>query len=307
LLSQEVTKMARVAETRRLPLEPGYLVAVLLALGAVFLGVLGYQLGFLGFVYKLMLPQAFARVDVLALGAVMGVAAFFSPCAFPLLPGYMTYQLQAQGEETRFIRSLYLGVLGALGLVAINGFVGLVVAALGSAAPFNPDPRQDPWIVLAPRLLGGAFVTYLGALYLLNRSLSLGLLTRLGGLVGTGDPASQHPARGTFFYGALYNLIGIGCTGALMLALVLYALTAGGFWTALGAFLVFSGTMAILMVAVTAMVGVSGAPLARRLKVSIPAVRRVSGAVMLVVGALTVAFVLQGNGWFTSIFFPFFS
>lgn len=299
--------MARVAETRQLPLEPGYLVAVLLALGAALLGVIGYQFGFLGFVYKLMLPQAFARVDVLALGAGMGVAAFFSPCAFPLLPGYMTYQLQAQGGKTRFVRSLYLGVLGALGLLVINGFVGLVVASLGSAAPFNPDPRQDPWIILAPRLLGGAFVTYLGALYLLNRSIRFGPLARLGGLVGTGKPATQHPARGTFLYGALYNLIGIGCTGALMLALVLYALTAGGFWTALGAFLAFSGTMALLMVMVTAMVGMSGAPLVRRLRVGMPAVRRVSGAIMLVVGALTVAFVLQGNGWFTTLFFPFFS
>jgi cytochrome c-type biogenesis protein len=299
--------MARVAETRRLPLEPGYLVATLLALGAIFLGVLGYQLGFLGFVYKLMLPQAFARVDVLTLGAIMGVAAFFSPCAFPLLPGYMTYQLQAQGGKTRFVRSLYLGFSGALGLIAINGFLGLVVASLGSAAPFSPDPRQDPWIILAPRLIGGVFVTYLGAMYLLNRSLSLGPLARLGGLVGTGDPGSQHPARGTFLYGALYNLIGIGCTGALLLALVLYALTAGGFWTALGAFLVFSGTMALLMIIITAMVSISGPSLIRRLRVGIPAVRRVSGAIMLVVGALTVAFVLQGNGWFTRIFFPFFS
>jgi cytochrome c-type biogenesis protein len=299
--------MARVVETRRLPLEPGYLIAVLLALAAAFLGVLGYQLGFLGFVYKLMLPQAFARVDVLTLGAVMGVAAFFSPCAFPLLPGYMTYQLQVQGGETRLGRSLYLGFLGALGLVAVNGFLGLIVASLGNAAPFNPDPRQDPWIVLAPRLIGGAFVTYLGALYLLNRSLSLGPLARLGSLVGTSGPALQHPVRGTFLYGALYNLIGIGCTGALMLGLVLYALTAGGFWTAMGAFLVFSGTMASLMVIVTAMVGISGAPLARRLRGGISAIRRVSGAIMLVVGALTVAFVLQGNGWFTSIFFPFFS
>jgi cytochrome c-type biogenesis protein len=299
--------MARVAETHSVSPELGYLGAVLLALAAAFLGVLGYQLGFLGFVYQLMLPQAFARVDVLTLGAVMGVAAFFSPCAFPLLPGYMTYQLQAQGGETRFVRSLYLGFMGALGLITINGFLGLVVASLGSAAPFNPDPRQDPWIILAPRLIGGAFVTYLGAMYLLNLSLSLGPLARLGGLVGTGDPSSQSSGRGTFLYGALYNLIGIGCTGALLLALVLYALTAGGFWPALGAFLVFSGTMAFLMIAVTAMVGISGAPLIKRLRVGIPAVRRVSGAIMLVVGALTVAFVLQGNDWFARIFFPFFS
>lgn len=296
-----------VVESKRLPLEPGYLVAVLLALGATFLGVIGYQLGFLGFVYTLMMPQAFSRVDVLTLAAVMGVAAFFSPCAFPLLPGYMTYQLQAQGGQARFVRSVYLGLLAALGLLAINGLVGLVIAALGSAAPFNPDPREDPWYILAPRLLGGAFVTYLGALYLLDKSLHLGPLDRLAGVVGTGEVSTQHPYWGTFLYGLLYNVIGIGCTGALLLALVLYTLSVGGFATALGAFLVFSGSMGLLMVGVTALVGLSQATLIKRLRGGIPAIRRVSGAIMLVVGGLTVAFVLQGNVWFTKLFFPFFS
>jgi cytochrome c-type biogenesis protein len=297
--------MARVAGTRRLPLEPGYLAAVLLALGALLLGVLGYQFGFLGFVYKLMLPQAFARVDVLVLASVMGVAAFFSPCAFPLLPGYMTYQLQAQGGSAHLLPSLRLGLLAALGLLTVNGALGLVVALLGSAAPFSPDPRQDPWPILAPRLLGGAFVAYLGALYLMNKGLHLGPLARLAGAFGTGEASARSAGRDTFLYGLLYNVIGIGCTGALLLALVVYTLTAGGFWTAFGAFLVFSGTMGLLMVLATLLAGLSRAPLLKRMKGGIPAIQRVSGAVMLVVGALTVAFVLQGNEWFTKLFFPF--
>jgi hypothetical protein len=65
--------MVGTVETRTPRVEPGYLVATLLALGATFLGVIGYQLGFLGFVYKLMMPDAFSRLDVLTLAAVMGV------------------------------------------------------------------------------------------------------------------------------------------------------------------------------------------------------------------------------------------
>lgn len=280
--------------------------AALLALGAVLVGVLGYQLGFLGFVYDLIVPQAFSRVDVMTLAAVMGVAAFFSPCAFPLIPAYMTFQLEAQRAESRLRRSLYLGLLAALGIVLVNLAIGVVVALLGAAAPFNADPRRDPWIVLVPRVLGGLFVTYLGALYLLNRSLSLGPLDRLGSRVALGDPTSaEHPARDSFLYGFIYNVIGIGCTGALLLALI-YAIKIGSFVTALGAFVVFSAAMASLMIAVTALVGLSRPYLLRRLRASIPAVRRVSGAIMLTVGAATVAFVLQGNELFTRVFFPFF-
>lgn len=286
--------------------EPGYAAAGLLALAAVFVGVLGYRVGFLGFVYGLVVPDAFSRVDVMTLAAVMGVAAFFSPCAFPLLPAYMTFQLQAQ-RGSRLRRALYLGLLAALGVALVNLAVGVVIALVGAAAPFNADPRQDPWVVLAPRLLGGLFVSYLGALYLLDKSLSLGPLERLAGQVSVGGSAgSAHPARDSFLYGLLYNVIGIGCTGALLLGLVVYTLTIGSFWTALGAFAVFSAAMGVLMIAVTALVGLSRPYLLRRLRASLPAVRRVSGAIMLVVGGITVAFVLQGNELFTRIFFPFF-
>lgn len=61
------------------------------------------------------------------------------------------------------------------------------------------------------------------------------------------------------------------------------------------------------MVAATALVGLFETTLLRRMRGSIRAVRRVSGAIMLVVGGLTVGFVLQGNVWFTSLFFPFLS
>ncbi len=293
------------AVERRVLFGPRYLGAILLALVAILLGVIGYQFGFLGFIYNLMLPQAFPRIPVYALAAVMGVAAFFSPCVFPMLPGYMTFQLALQRGEKRLLRSLYLGSMAALGVISVNVSLGVVIAALGAAAPFSPDPRQDPWIVLAPRLLGGLFVTYLGASYLLGKDVILGTLARLSGLVDLGKPSNVHPARASFLYGFLYNLIGIGCTGALLLALMLYALTIGESRTALGAFLVFAGSMGILMISMTTLVGLAQAVLVKRLKGGIPAIRRVSGAVMLAVGALTVAFVLQGNQLFTTLFFPF--
>jgi len=283
--------------------DTGYVTAVLLATAAVLLGVVGYAAGFLGFVYNLMLPNAFSRVDVITLAAVMGVAAFFSPCAFPLLPAYMTYQLEA---HRGLGRSLALGTFAAGGVILVNVGIGVVIAALGAAAPFNADPRQDPWYVLAPRLLGGLFVTYLGALYLLERNLSLGPLERLGARVAVLEGRPARAGREAFLYGALYNVIGIGCTGALLLGLTLYALTVGGFWTALGAFVAFSATMGALMLGVTALVGLGQPYLVTRLRASMPAVRRVSGAIMLLVGGLTVAFVLQGNQLFTRILFPFF-
>ncbi|MGH2581383.1 MAG: cytochrome c biogenesis protein CcdA [Anaerolineales bacterium] len=286
-------------------LEPGLFVGGLLALAAVLLGVLGYRLGFLAFVYSLMIPQSFSSLPVFLLAAVMGVAAFFSPCVFPLLPGYMTFQIGLQHGEKNVARSLWLGVAAALGVLAVNLALGVLIGIFGSAAPFSPDPREDPWTILLPRLLGGLFVAYLGAQFLLGRDVLIGPLARLAGKVDIDDPAARRPAAASFLYGALYNLIGIGCTGALMLALLLYTFTLGRFWVSLGAFAVFAGTMAVLMIAATLLVGLAQSMLIRRMNASIASIRRVSGAVMLAVGALTVAFVLEGNESFVRWFFPF--
>lgn len=49
--------MTTVAAPRRSPLKAGYIPAVLLALGAICVGAVGYELGFLGFAYQLMMPS----------------------------------------------------------------------------------------------------------------------------------------------------------------------------------------------------------------------------------------------------------
>jgi cytochrome c biogenesis protein CcdA len=142
-------------------------------------------------------------------------------------------------------------------------------------------------------------------MFLIGKELNLGPLALLSSKVEVSPAPTQNPARESFLYGVLYNLIGIGCTGAMLLGLILYTLTIGDFWTAFSAFAVFSASMGILMLIVTALVGLSQATLIRTLKTNMLGIRRASGAVMLVIGALTVAFVLEGNRIFTKLFFPF--
>jgi len=50
-------------------------------------GLLGYQLGFLQFIYNVMMPGNLGRFRSLSLLSVLfGTAAFFSPCALTVLP-----------------------------------------------------------------------------------------------------------------------------------------------------------------------------------------------------------------------------
>lgn len=278
---------------------------LLAILGGIFLGWLGYQLGFWRFVTSIAMPQAFGRYNLFVLSAAAGVAAFFSPCVFPLLPSYVTYDLGLQEVRgNRLARSLILGGAAALGVVAVNLAIGAVIAALGQATPFQPDPRKDPAAILMIRTLAGVAIAGLGVLTLTGRSLTTGLLAKI---IPTPPAMTRRGFRSMFWYGFFYNAAGIGCTGPILLSVMLFALTAGSAAAAFGAFLAFSLTMGALMVGVTVLAGLSQALLVRRLRLATPLLHRLGGAVMIIVGGYTAMSLATGPGReiFVRIFLPF--
>ncbi|MGQ0548258.1 MAG: cation transporter [Armatimonadota bacterium] len=278
---------------------------LLAILGGVVLGWFGYRLGFWGFVTSIAMPQAFAQYNLLVLSAAAGVAAFFSPCVFPLLPSYVTHDLGLHGRSgNRWARSLALGAAAALGVIAVNLAIGAVIAVLGKATPFQPDPRKDPTAILMIRTLAGVAIAGLGVLTLTGRSLPAVLLAKI-----TPSPGAN-PSRGLqrlFFYGVFYNAAGIGCTGPILLSVMLFALTAGSAGAALGAFLVFSLTMGALMLGVTVLAGLSQTMLVQRLRLATPFLHRLGGVVMILVGGYTAISLATGPGReiFVRIFLPF--
>lgn len=81
---------------RRRPVARQWALGLLAIVGALVLGWLGYTLGFWRFVTSIAMPSRFGQFNLLILSAAAGVAAFFSPCVFPLLPAYVTYDLGLQ-------------------------------------------------------------------------------------------------------------------------------------------------------------------------------------------------------------------
>lgn len=281
-----------------------WVLALLAIAGAAALGWLGYRLGFWRFVTSIAMPQGFEQYNLWLVAAGAGIAAFFSPCIFPLLPAYVTYDLGLlAGTRNRLLRSLVLGGAAGVGVIAVNLAIGAVIAALGQAAPFQPDPRKDPAAILLIRTLAGVAVVGLGVITLTGRSLAAGLLAKL-------VPAPQVTTTGLrsmFWYGFLYNAAGIGCTGPILLSVVLFALTAGSAASAFATFGVFSLTMGALMVSVTVLAGLSQAMLIQRLRLATPFLHRLGGAAMIFVGGYTAISLATGPGreLFVRIFLSF--
>ncbi len=270
---------------------------------AAALAIAGYLLGFLAYAYGVAVPQAFGRFSVVAVAAISGVAAFFSPCVFPLLPGYVVYQLRPSGERWRLGRAATIGLAGAAGVVVVNLALGGVIAALGAATPFQPDPRKDIPAVLAVRFLAGAAIVILGVLAIGGRSLGQ-IVARVAGVLvrtGPGAAAGLGPA---FVYGLTYNAAGIGCTGPILLSLVLYAVASR---QALLAFGVFSLTMGALMLGLTVASGLVRQAAMHRLAVAADPMQRIGGIILILVGTYTMLSLsfAAGRQAFVRTFLPF--
>ena len=123
----------------------------------------GYGL-FIWFVINIM--QGGAVYGLLFVAAVAGVASFFNPCAFPLLPAYLAqYYTTKEGENKKSAKHIILsGFAAALGVTAFNMLLGLIIGILGAGfgkslglAGENPS-LPVRWL----RGIVGALLLYLG-------------------------------------------------------------------------------------------------------------------------------------------------
>ena len=76
---------------------------------------------------------------VLTLAIAAGALSFLAPCAFPLLPGFVTFYVTAQegreDEERSLIReALPAGIAASSGIFLVYFLLGALLALVGSAA-----------------------------------------------------------------------------------------------------------------------------------------------------------------------------
>jgi len=148
-----------------------------------------------------MVDAGFLGTVTFAVGA--GLATFFAPCAYPLLPGYVGYVL---GDETGTASAAVRGVAASTGAVVVLAVVaGLVFTAgrriAGSLVYFEP--------------LVGVTLVCLGGLALTGRAPTLHL--RL--------PERRATLAGCAVFGGGYALAAAGCVVPVLLGVLTQSLT----------------------------------------------------------------------------------
>ncbi|MDC0526837.1 redoxin domain-containing protein [Euryarchaeota archaeon] len=252
-----------------------------------------------------------------AVGA--GVMVFFSPCSFPMLPGYMSFYLankkQRTGkfDETAARETLPDGLAAAAGLTGvllligillipfisiIGGFipllelvVGIMIAGLGimMVMEYDSEPIVRPFRNLIAIIGNSPPIT-------VAKNGIETLMQQYWSKDFTFSGNSDGTRVGLFWYGVAYGSAAAGCVAPVVIGL-LTASIGRGIITGLLVFLIFSFTAGMLMVAFTMLVAASESTIIDKLKASIRQIEIVGGVIMIIVGLYLMWFYLS-----TSVF-----
>ncbi len=214
-----------------------------------------------------------ALVTTIAFALTAGVATFFSPCAYPLLPGYVGFYVSQTEEAT-------LGGAVSRGLVAGAGVLATFVALLGVAYWIGHTTLSN--VVYFEPIVGAVLVVF-GVLVLVDRapSLSVALPERRSNVLGFG------------IFGAGYALAAAGCVAPLFVGVVGRALS---YPPTTGALVIgtYVGSVVVLMVSLTVATGMGLLAGAGRLAAYSDTLRRLAGGLMILagIGQLVLAIVI---------------
>lgn len=197
-----------------------------------------------------------------------GVATFFAPCAFPLLPGYVAFYLGSEdgsrGALDRLRRAAVVGALTSGGFLIVYGLLAGIVAAAGASA-LRDIALLEP--VVGVVLIGLGAATVAG--YAPTSHIPL--------------PTRRRSAAGFLGFGVVYGAAAAGCTAPIFIAVALLALS-GTPATAIVTFGAYAGGMIVMMLVVTSLSTLGRDRVLRGLSRSAGTLSRASGVLLALAG-----------------------
>jgi len=236
--------------------------------------------GYLTFRYFVInVTKTFEVYSLLFLAIIAGIATFFNPCSFPVLPAYLT---SFYGARKGISKIVYYGMLTALGIIVFNIIFGSLIGILGEnfAKSFALSTDQPNLYVRIFRGVVGSVLILFGFSQYFT---GLGFFHRIAGYSNR-LVIRQHSSAKAFTYGFAYNVIGIGCVGPILAGLMLFAFSTGGFASALTAFIIFSLTMAFLMIVLSLLVGLAKGKTIEKLTNIAPKIKKWGAVILILVG-----------------------
>jgi cytochrome c-type biogenesis protein len=247
---------------------------------------------------------AITQASIFGLAIFAGIASFFSPCAFPMLPGYIAYYLKKDveaGGEIPMRKAAMSGAISAAGIIIVYLIIGLLMVVAGSSiASYTAIFTLIIGIVLIA--LGILLFTPLQYWKIVRPFQNLfarvkGMSKKKAEGVDGGETAVQATSStqsgfysGLFLYGLGYGAAAAGCTAPLFIAVVLAAMAIGSLFMGIVILLLYTITAALLMLGVTMAIAYFGAGAAQKLSKHTETIKKISGVVLVLGGIYLIWF-----------------
>ena len=199
-----------------------------------------------------------------------GVFALFSPCGFPMLPGYISYYM---GTKTSLGRAVPSGIACTLGLVTIFSIIGAVATVLGSLIS-----AYIPLLEIA----AGIFTIFLG--------LSIMFELKYPTFGFPIKAPKQKGFMGLFLYGIVYGMATLGCSAPIFFSILSYAIAAGSILQGVITFIVYAIGMGLPLIIITVLIVKTKKFILKRIVRLIPLIQKISGMVLIFIGIYLIYF-----------------
>jgi len=234
---------------------------------------------------------------VFIIGLFLGILVYFSPCAFPVLPSYITYYLSLGMREDELRGSgklsgrlpgpFEVGGFAALGQLTFFGVVGIIIFGLSEVINLSGVLHKVA-IAIAYLLI------VLGALMLLGwTSHLLAFVQRWLDKYQTHETDEVFtPRRNMYLWGIGYSAASVDCTAAAVFPFVawLTVVGQGAFISGLGGLIL---SVTTLMILVTVMVGMGRQAMVGFLRRSTGIVKATGAWMMMFAGFGLLAYLTQ--------------
>lgn len=238
---------------------------------------------------KAVLEGEAERIDlqqygIYTLAIIGGVASFFSPCSFPMLPSYIAYYIRPEedegGDEEKNLglKGLSLGGQAAAGIVAVFGIVGAIAVSGG---------RWISTYIPYLKLVVGGLILLLGTLLLADidigthlKLLSYKIKRRLGMDTSTTSGTSSSP----FFYGLGYGSSAASCTAPVFIAVVLSSWLSGGLSEAAIVLVLYLSIIAVLMIVFSVLTVYFREKIMEKMQGAVRCINLASGLILVAAG-----------------------
>jgi cytochrome c biogenesis protein CcdA len=199
-----------------------------------------------------------------------GVLALFSPCGFPMLPGYLSYYL---GKKKTMETAISSGIACTLGLITVFSVIGVGVALVGSVIT-----QYIPIL----EVLAGSLAIVMGVTMLMN--------IKFPTLFKINSAPTQKGLPGLFLYGIAYGLATLGCSAPIFFSTLFYALTAGGVLSGILTFLVYALGMGLPILLITILLAKTKTQLLNRVMHIMPWFEKISSIIIIAIGIYLISY-----------------